>query len=696
MSFSFLPIGLFLAFIGGYAEELSRAQRVSFGEQKTRNAQVILANYSEAEMLGFKIQHQVHSQADLFVQQLVGKSQLVKNEMISLENRDLANLDIFTSYASVVADGTEKNAASSLFVSRQDPAITIALESEGNLREAVRLDPEIGKTISISRIDSRKADRFVTITAEDFDQDKLASFEVEDRVAPLARQLRSSHKSGTSRERSLQAIGACSEYGFDVIEVAVVVDSLLCAAVGGTEVAASTVAQSVIAGASQFYEVDGLCKKLRISYLEIHCNAGTDPIAPLLQRAGNSDICNTDANGLLQNFIRYTVDQGIAADLNLLFHGKFFTVSGSLSVGCAFTGTLCLTDGTDSGVNQINFTTDPVSRAKLVAHEVGHILSAVHINDQRDIMFQSLCPTCNTFGPMSKLSINDEASTASCVSREEAPSTSQPVAMPTRSPSGTSSPTKAPFVTPMERPTQTPVEDPTNSFPIQTPLANPMESPPQTPGGDPTVSPSIQIPVNNATFGPTLIPLVNPTNGPTWTHNESSTNIPTQNPVEDSTNRPTRTSLDDPIDIPMRTPVDVGTKHPSKVTGSPTLSPNAGTARPTDHQTSSSPTLDPKGSPRTPANERTAAPLTFTTHIPTPAPYKINTPSSILTKRPTESPDNVKVCVDNPDYNGGIFRLSCGQVTALFGSKRFILRLVCRYLDEVAKNCPETCDTDCK
>jgi hypothetical protein len=198
-------IGIFFSLIGVYAEEISLEPRESFGKQKTRNAQVILANYSEAEMLGFKIQHQVHSQADLFVQQLVGKLLLVKNEMISLENRDLANLDIFTSYASVVADGTEKNAASSLFVSRQDPAITIALESEGNLREAVRLDPEIGKTISISRIDSRKADRFVTITAEDFDQDKLASFEVEDRVAPLAHQLRSSHKSGTSRERSLQA-----------------------------------------------------------------------------------------------------------------------------------------------------------------------------------------------------------------------------------------------------------------------------------------------------------------------------------------------------------------------------------------------------------------------------------------------------------------------------------------------------------
>ncbi|EEC48176.1 predicted protein [Phaeodactylum tricornutum CCAP 1055/1] len=472
-------IGIFFSLIGVYAEEISLEPRESFGKQKTRNAQVILANYSEAEMLGFKIQHQVHSQADLFVQQLVGKLLLVKNEMISLENRDLANLDIFTSYASVVADGTEKNAASSLFVSRQDPAITIALESEGNLREAVRLDPEIGKTISISRIDSRKADRFVTITAEDFDQDKLASFEVEDRLtqernkqrevspslsafgpspgskiiprdstesccfAPLdSQELASmnissetkrtensvndlsvnqsvendnvvsahattrepkteykyetresqtlegqwniigkkgkstiSHDIGTKSSFIVKVIGACSEYGFDVIEVAVVVDSLLCAAVGGTEVAASTVAQSVIAGASQFYEVDGLCKKLRISYLEIHCNAGTDPIAPLLQRAGNSDICNTDANGLLQNFVRYTADQGIAADLNLLFHGKSFT--GSPSIGCAFIGALCRIDGADSGVNEITFTSDPVSRAKLVAHECARLATCL-------------------------------------------------------------------------------------------------------------------------------------------------------------------------------------------------------------------------------------------------------------------------------------------------------------------------------
>jgi hypothetical protein len=126
--------------------------------------------------------------------------------------------------------------------------------------------------------------------------------------------------------RSLQE--ACDS--FNVIEVALVVDSLLCAYAGGSS-DVNALSQSIIATTSQFYEVPGLCKKLEISSLEIHCNPDTDPIRPLLNQAGTSNVCD-ESNGLLVNFVEHIRSTGINADVVHLFHGKDFTGTSRVGV----------------------------------------------------------------------------------------------------------------------------------------------------------------------------------------------------------------------------------------------------------------------------------------------------------------------------------------------------------------------------
>jgi hypothetical protein len=88
----------------------------------------------------------------------------------------------------------------------------------------------------------------------------------------------SEHLAINDDDRSLQQ--TCGS--FDVIEVAIVVDSSLCANAGGS----SNVTKHYRCY-QQSCEVPGLCKKLQISHLDIRCEPTTDPIKPLLTAAGS-------------------------------------------------------------------------------------------------------------------------------------------------------------------------------------------------------------------------------------------------------------------------------------------------------------------------------------------------------------------------------------------------------------------------
>jgi hypothetical protein len=197
-------------------------------------------------------------------------------------------------------------------------------------------------------ISSQRGEAYATVTSDDVDDNELARFNLEAVMPPGGtRRLRGlqvnnfidvdafEHLTIDDDHRSLQ--GGCSS--FDVIEMAIVVDSSLCTKYGGED-NVSTLSQSIVAAASKYYEVPGLGKKLEISYLEIHCNPATDPIQPFLSLAGTNAVC-AESNGLLRSFggfNGYVKKTGIGADVVHLFHGKDFTGTGT--IGCTYIGTL--------------------------------------------------------------------------------------------------------------------------------------------------------------------------------------------------------------------------------------------------------------------------------------------------------------------------------------------------------------------
>ena len=348
-------------------EQASAVAVVSKAERGRRQVPV-----SDAELKRFKKKNQIAPDAELFIQQVVDDSVVVGDDLVSLKMEDLTPVDMFAAGATV--NGQENQGSSStVYTSKSDPRFTATLNRRGLLLSATRIDTKTGEVLSLTRVGQRQKQIFVTVTNEKLDESMLQKFDTIELIPPGGRRLGHRREAqdnvsdrpaftGDTENRSLQSIGACDTRGFDIIELAVVVDSFFCQSAGGTEGEAEAEVLAAINAASQFYEIDGLCKKLRISRLDIYCSAGSDPIRPLLNRAGDNDVCDTN-NGLLQTFSRYTVEEGISADLNVLVHGKSFAVS---TIGCAWVGTLCRQDGFNSGVNEVTFSDSTGTRAQLL------------------------------------------------------------------------------------------------------------------------------------------------------------------------------------------------------------------------------------------------------------------------------------------------------------------------------------------
>jgi hypothetical protein len=174
----------------------------------------------------------------------------------------------------VVVDGVRQTSLSRVFTSKIDRDIIIVKDTDGKLVSATKKDQTTGKSTEVNLI-SKGGNAYATVTSDDFDDKKLELFDLEAVMPPgEIRRVRglqvdnfvdaSERLTIGDNHRSLQ--GGCSS--FDVIEVGIVVDSSLCAYAGGYD-NASTLSQSIVAAASKYYEVTGLCKKLKISYLDI-------------------------------------------------------------------------------------------------------------------------------------------------------------------------------------------------------------------------------------------------------------------------------------------------------------------------------------------------------------------------------------------------------------------------------------------
>jgi hypothetical protein len=283
----------------------------------------------------FKERSQLKDEVELKIQEISNDLPFVFDDKeISFGDEDLEVIGVFTLYAKVVVDGASQTPVSRVFTSMKDPDILIVKDTNDKLVAATKNDKVTGKFTEVILI-SKGGSTYATVTSDDLDDKKLEKFKMEDLMPPgETRRLRGPqvHDFVAASEdlaidddhRSLQE--SCGS--FDVIEVALVIDSSLCANAGGSS-NVNTLSQSIIAATSKYYEVPGLCKKLQISHLEIHCDPTTDPIKPLLTAAGTSDVCG----GLLPSFVGYVSSMSNKGDVTHLFHGKDFT--GTSTVGCA-------------------------------------------------------------------------------------------------------------------------------------------------------------------------------------------------------------------------------------------------------------------------------------------------------------------------------------------------------------------------
>ena len=203
-----------------------------------------------------------------------------------------------------------------------------------------------------------------------------------------------------SHNRKLQS---CSS--FTSIDVGIVYDSTFCAQVGGSEGAAQARVEAIVGLASQRYEVAGLCTTLRLSYLEGHCDPGSDIYQNVI-----------DNPNLLDIFRNHFISdrQSVPRDVAHLFSGTDF--SGDGVIGVAFTSTVC-NPFAAYGINWMTFTNDINAQSLLFAHELGHNSGAPHFGSGNSghIMNPSINNGQNGFSSSTINNINNYLGSQSCV-----------------------------------------------------------------------------------------------------------------------------------------------------------------------------------------------------------------------------------------------------------------------------------------
>jgi hypothetical protein len=241
--------------------------------------------------------------------------------------------------------------------------------------------------------------------------------------------------------RSLQedeSTERCSS--FNIIELAAVFESSFCAKFPGDSLDekfqnAKAKVEATVAAASRLYEQSGLCTKIKIVYMEGHCNPATDPYrqSVLINRSG----CNNQ--GVLQGFQRFWrgARGDVARDVAHLFTGTGLECNAQQQcvVGCAYIGSMCSRGG-GYGVSYTLFSPDTNLQAVLAAHELGHSAGARHFrgNGGRGyIMSAQVNQAEFGFSQTSIDAILSEFESESCIERVDNP-LPPPTPVPTPAP----------------------------------------------------------------------------------------------------------------------------------------------------------------------------------------------------------------------------------------------------------------------
>jgi len=198
---------------------------------------------------------------------------------------------------------------------------------------------------------------------------------------------------------------------FRMIEVAIAYDLTFCATYNAEAWTAQSAIESIVAMASKYYEVGGLCAMIQLSYVEGYCDQSNDIYAPFIQD-----------DSLLNIFKDYwnTHRQHVARDTAHLFTGTDF--SSNNAIGRAFISEICDLQNA-YGINWITFSTELKLQANLFAHELGHNAGAHHYGDSDTghLMNPGMNDGRNGFSEACVASMDQYLSQQSCVGRDEDP-----------------------------------------------------------------------------------------------------------------------------------------------------------------------------------------------------------------------------------------------------------------------------------
>lgn len=147
------------------------------------------------------------------------------------------------------------------------------------------------------------------------------------------------------------------------MDVAIAYDSSFCKQYGGTAAGAQSRIEAIIAMTSKYYEVNGLCTKLRISYVEGSCDPAKDQYKEDVSKSNLLDLFRRRWSPLYRES---QPRRAVAA----LFSGTDYTPNSN-KLGDAYTYRVC-NPYWGYSVNYMTSTNILSRQAILFAHELGH------------------------------------------------------------------------------------------------------------------------------------------------------------------------------------------------------------------------------------------------------------------------------------------------------------------------------------
>ena len=175
----------------------------------------------------------------------------------------------------------------------------------------------------------------------------------------------------------------CTE--LKVIDLAVVYDSSYCNTFDGKENAEAEIA-SIVSMVSKKFEQDGLCVKVKISYLEGYCDATLDPYNNMVREG-------VDSSDLLGDFRSFWIENRKDIERSVV---HLFTATGMAEnvIGRAYTGTIC-SKNSAFAIEEVSWSSKLTMKAAVVAHELGHNVGARHVDIDYNIRLG--CGASNDF-----------------------------------------------------------------------------------------------------------------------------------------------------------------------------------------------------------------------------------------------------------------------------------------------------------